>query len=113
MYSAGSCEQNPFLHVQEVLAKDGVIGLFGRGLKTKILANGLQGMLFTVRSLRNILPSSCQAWWHSHCWSAGPDLARTMQAVEPDPPALHALIFPGQVLWRLGQDAWNKQVAAS
>lgn len=48
--------------LQEVLAKDGVIGLFGRGLKTKILANGLQGMLFTV-------------------------------------------------LWRLGQDAWNKQVA--
>jgi len=31
-----------------VLEKDGMIGLFGRGLKTKILANGMQGMLFTV-----------------------------------------------------------------
>lgn len=27
---------------QEVVAKDGVVGLFGRGLKTKIVANGLQ-----------------------------------------------------------------------
>jgi hypothetical protein len=45
--------------LREVIAKDGVLGLFGRGLKTKILANGMQGMLFTV-------------------------------------------------LWRLGQDAWNK-----
>jgi len=31
-----------------VLAKDGYIGLFGRGLKTRILANGLQGLLFSV-----------------------------------------------------------------
>lgn len=31
-----------------VLEKDGMVGLFGRGLKTKILANGMQGMLFTV-----------------------------------------------------------------
>ena len=38
-----------------MLAKDGVIGLFGRGLKTKILANGLQGMLFTVRILLTYL----------------------------------------------------------
>lgn len=34
--------------MQEVIAKDGLIGLFGRGLKTKILANGLQGLMFTV-----------------------------------------------------------------
>ncbi|KAL3144290.1 hypothetical protein ABBQ32_004054 [Trebouxia sp. C0010 RCD-2024] len=34
--------------VREVIAKDGLIGLFGRGLKTKILANGLQGLMFTV-----------------------------------------------------------------
>jgi hypothetical protein len=33
---------------QGVIDKDGVQGLFLRGLKTKILANGLQGMLFTV-----------------------------------------------------------------
>lgn len=31
-----------------VIAADGVQGLFLRGLKTKILANGLQGMCFTV-----------------------------------------------------------------
>ncbi|KAK9786993.1 hypothetical protein WJX73_004001 [Symbiochloris irregularis] len=47
--------------LKEVLAKDGVLGLMGRGLKTKILANGLQGLLFTV-------------------------------------------------LWRLGQDMWNKHM---
>ncbi len=32
----------------EVMAKDGVMGLFTRGLKTKIIANGMQGMLFSV-----------------------------------------------------------------
>lgn len=31
-----------------VVAADGVRGLFGRGLKTRILANGLQGLMFTV-----------------------------------------------------------------
>ena len=31
-----------------IIEKDGVIGLFGRGLKTRILANGLQGMMFSV-----------------------------------------------------------------
>lgn len=41
------------------MAKEGYLGLFGRGLKTKILANGLQGLMFTV-------------------------------------------------LWRIGQDMWNK-----
>jgi hypothetical protein len=50
-HTAGSCGEHARLHAQEVLAKDGVIGLFGRGLKTKILANGLQGMLFTVSTL--------------------------------------------------------------
>ncbi|KAJ3296426.1 hypothetical protein HDU79_006660 [Rhizoclosmatium sp. JEL0117] len=34
--------------VQEVIAKDGVAGLFGRGLKTRILTNGLQGIMFSV-----------------------------------------------------------------
>jgi len=33
---------------QEVIKTDGVFGLLGRGLKTRILANGLQGCLFTV-----------------------------------------------------------------
>lgn len=31
-----------------VIASDGLIGLFGRGLKTRILANGMQGLLFSV-----------------------------------------------------------------
>ncbi|TPX37724.1 hypothetical protein SmJEL517_g00667 [Synchytrium microbalum] len=34
--------------VREVVAKDGVTGLFGRGLKTRILTNGLQGLMFSV-----------------------------------------------------------------
>lgn len=34
--------------VQEIIAADGVQGLFGRGLKTRILTNGLQGLLFTI-----------------------------------------------------------------
>ena len=33
---------------KEIVAKDGVYGLFFRGLKTRIMTNGLQGMLFTV-----------------------------------------------------------------
>lgn len=31
-----------------VILSDGVIGLFGRGLKTRILCNGLQGLLFSI-----------------------------------------------------------------
>ena len=31
-----------------VIAKDGIIGLLGRGLKTRIIANGAQGALFSV-----------------------------------------------------------------
>jgi hypothetical protein len=31
-----------------VIRQDGLKGLFGRGLKTRILANGLQGLLFSV-----------------------------------------------------------------
>ena len=31
-----------------VIAQDGVKGLFGRGLKTRILANGLQGLMFSI-----------------------------------------------------------------
>jgi hypothetical protein len=46
--------------LKSVIEADGVLGLMGRGLKTKILANGLQGLLFSV-------------------------------------------------LWRLGQDVWNKK----
>lgn len=33
---------------KEIVKKDGILGLFGRGLKTRIIANGLQGMMFSV-----------------------------------------------------------------
>jgi hypothetical protein len=35
-------------HLQLVLAKDGVTGLLFRGLGTKILSNGMQGLMFNV-----------------------------------------------------------------
>eukprot|EP00730_Choanoeca_flexa_P019343 TRINITY_DN9442_c0_g1_i1.p1 TRINITY_DN9442_c0_g1~~TRINITY_DN9442_c0_g1_i1.p1 ORF type:complete len:299 (+),score=56.50 TRINITY_DN9442_c0_g1_i1:66-962(+) len=34
--------------VKQVIAKDGITGLMFRGLQTRILANGLQGMMFSV-----------------------------------------------------------------
>mmetsp|Transcript_7173 Transcript_7173/g.10924 ORF Transcript_7173/g.10924 Transcript_7173/m.10924 type:complete len:306 (+) Transcript_7173:259-1176(+) len=34
--------------MRQVVDKDGVAGLFGRGLKTRILANGMQGIMFKV-----------------------------------------------------------------
>jgi hypothetical protein len=34
--------------VQQVVEKDGVVGLFGRGLSTRIAANGMQGLMFSV-----------------------------------------------------------------
>ncbi|KAF8531705.1 mitochondrial carrier [Gautieria morchelliformis] len=33
---------------RRVVAQDGYLGLFGRGLKTRILANGLQGLMFSI-----------------------------------------------------------------
>jgi hypothetical protein len=34
--------------VKDIVKTDGVIGLFGRGLKTKIISNGIQGIMFTI-----------------------------------------------------------------
>lgn len=34
--------------LRRVLKEDGVLGLMGRGLQTKIMANGLQGLMFSV-----------------------------------------------------------------
>lgn len=34
--------------LKRVIKEDGVMGLLGRGLKTKIIANGLQGLMFSV-----------------------------------------------------------------
>jgi len=47
--------------VRLVLAEDGVVGLLGRGLKTRILANGFQGLLFTAlwKSLEEAIEHRC------------------------------------------------------
>lgn len=34
--------------IRMILDKDGVAGLFGRGLRTRIIANGFQGLTFSV-----------------------------------------------------------------
>jgi hypothetical protein len=34
--------------IKRVIAEDGIIGLMGRGLSTKIMANGLQGIMFSI-----------------------------------------------------------------
>mmetsp|Transcript_35769 Transcript_35769/g.90183 ORF Transcript_35769/g.90183 Transcript_35769/m.90183 type:complete len:332 (-) Transcript_35769:494-1489(-) len=34
--------------LREILEKDGYVGLFGRGLKTRLMTNGLQGIMFSV-----------------------------------------------------------------
>lgn len=34
--------------VKMIIEKDGVVGLFGRGLGTKLISNGVQGILFSV-----------------------------------------------------------------
>ena len=33
---------------KEVVATDGILGLMGRGLGTKIISNGIQGVLFSI-----------------------------------------------------------------
>jgi hypothetical protein len=44
-----SIEQVTYMDAaKDIIAKDGVAGLFGRGLKTRILTNGIQGALFTI-----------------------------------------------------------------
>ena len=34
--------------INKIINKDGIVGLFGRGLKTRIITNGIQGILFTI-----------------------------------------------------------------
>ena len=34
--------------VREIIAADGVSGLFFRGLTTKVISNGIQGLMFSV-----------------------------------------------------------------
>ncbi len=37
--------------IASVVEKDGVLGLFGRGLQTRLIANGMQGLMFTGTSI--------------------------------------------------------------
>ena len=39
-----------------VIKKDGLAGLFGRGLSTRIVTNGLQGLMFNIMSVPDSLP---------------------------------------------------------
>lgn len=49
VYKQSHPEQLSYAEViRRVLAESGVSGLFFRGLETKILANGLQGILFSI-----------------------------------------------------------------
>lgn len=49
VYKQASTEALSYPQVfKRVLAEDGWGGLFGRGLKTKIMANGMQGLMFSV-----------------------------------------------------------------
>lgn len=44
-----SAEQLTYQQViEKVIREDGIMGLMGRGLSTKIMANGLQGLMFSV-----------------------------------------------------------------
>jgi len=49
VYKQANTEQITYAEtLKRVLAEDGIAGLFGRGLKTKIMANGMQGLMFSV-----------------------------------------------------------------
>jgi hypothetical protein len=48
-YKQTATTQVTYMEVaKDIVAKDGLVGLFGRGLKTRILTNGVQGALFTI-----------------------------------------------------------------
>lgn len=50
---------------KEVVATDGPLGLLGRGLKTRIIANGCQGVMFSVlwKLLMDLWVSSLESRW--------------------------------------------------
>ncbi|KAL1862598.1 hypothetical protein VTK73DRAFT_6734 [Phialemonium thermophilum] len=55
---------------RQVVQADGLVGLFGRGLKTRILCNGLQGLLFSI------------------LWKLFLDFHRSHQPLTPDKPTI-------------------------
>ena len=49
MYKQASSEYVSYPDaVRRVIKEDGIGGLMGRGLQTKIIANGMQGLMFSV-----------------------------------------------------------------
>lgn len=49
VYKQANTEKLGYVEVvTRIIKEDGIAGLFGRGLKTKILSNGLQGLMFSV-----------------------------------------------------------------
>jgi hypothetical protein len=70
--SLGSKQNASYLEtVRIILAADGYKGLFGRGLRTRIYANALQSVVFTVvwRGLTDYWrrrKSSSEEEYHSH-----------------------------------------------
>lgn len=49
VYRQSSTEKISYPEVaKRVIAKEGIMGLLGRGLQTKIIANGMQGIMFSV-----------------------------------------------------------------
>lgn len=92
---------------QLVVAQDGVLGLFGRGLKTKIVANGLQGLMFSVLVSCTRRRRRCihLAWLHASPLVAC-DLTAPSACPAPAPVPFRAVApgpgLPGQV----GRRAW-------
>ncbi|EFJ44445.1 hypothetical protein VOLCADRAFT_82831 [Volvox carteri f. nagariensis] len=64
-----------------IIEKDGVVGLLGRGLKTKILANGVQGICFTI------IWRLGQDWWESHQVQGGVQVGPQKHQTAAAPPA--------------------------
>lgn len=105
-----------------VVAKDGVIGLFGRGLKTKIIANGMQ-VRTAAGNRADDLPMRLAALMRRpapRLWRAPGPVRAPLQgsaatACRPAVPCAHPVPPPSarpttqqglmfSVLWRLGQD---------
>ncbi len=48
LFADASCSGFAVEAAKEIIATEGVLGLFGRGLPTRLLTNGLQGLLFSI-----------------------------------------------------------------
>eukprot|EP00439_Symbiodinium_sp_Y106_P073491 s872_g13.t2 len=74
-----------------IIQKEGLLGLWSRGLKTRIFANGVQGSLFTVgwRYFSEVNPHIPQPFHRPVCWTkAGQNRALEDSLKEPLPAEL-------------------------